>query len=140
MGIKANQRYEGTVGESSRLFVANSGTVGYQVALTCADGETDFVIWLTDKNREKAEKYLDILGVPKDKRKNRTYWELQMALDISGHEVVFGTVEEVFRDKPTVKVAWIGAKSDAVADVFGAAATFFGGDPTPAAEDEDSPF
>ena len=31
--------------------------------LECADGSTSFVIWLTQKNRERAKKYFEVLGV-----------------------------------------------------------------------------
>lgn len=51
MNIKADARYNGIVAPGSQLYETQTGTLGYQVMLECADGSTSFVIWLTQKNR-----------------------------------------------------------------------------------------
>lgn len=141
MSLKVDYKYTGTVGPQSQLITTQTGTLGYQVMLSCEDGDTSFTIWLTDKNRKKALQYFGILGIDPEKLKSRSYFELQLALDIEGREVCFGTKEEEYNGKRSIKVAWIGKKT--ADDAFAAAADFFakagnGGDgPTPG---EDLPF
>lgn len=124
MGLKPDHKYTGTVGPQSQLMTTQMGTLGYQVMLSCEDGDTSFTIWLTDKNRKKAFQYFGVLGVDPEKLKSRTYFELQLAMDIEGREVSFGTKEEEYNGKRSIKVAWIGKKTSD--DAFAAAADFFG--------------
>jgi hypothetical protein len=51
MNIKADARYNGIVAPGSQLYETQTGTLGYQVMLECADGSTSFVIWLTRKHQ-----------------------------------------------------------------------------------------
>jgi hypothetical protein len=145
MPIKADTKYNGKIRAGSSLMTTQTGSLGYQVMLSCDDGPTSFTIWLTDKNRDKAVKtFTTILGVKLDDLKSQQYLEYQLALDIEGREVSFGTKEEEYNGKRTIKVAWIGKKSDP--NVARGAATFFGGVPTvtgdgdPGITDEDIPF
>ena len=126
MGLKPDWRYNGTVGCNSQLITTQRGSLGYQVNLRCNDGETLFVIWLTEKNRKRAAGYFAVLGVPEDKLKSRSYFECQMALDIEGREVSFGTQVEEYNGKQTIKVAWIGKK--AAENPAAEAAAFFAGE------------
>jgi len=128
MGIKADWKYNGTVRAGSGLVESGTGTPSYQVMLTCEDGDTSFQIWLTEKNKERATKAFETLGVPADKLKDAQFFEYEMGGIIEGVEVSFGTREEEYRGKRTVKVAWIGKPSAALAgSLSSAAAAFFGG-------------
>jgi hypothetical protein len=123
--IKADCKYNGTVAPGSALYETQTGTLGYQVMLECPEGSTSFVIWLTDKNRERARKYFEILGVDFAMLKDPGYIEYQLGLDIEGREVSFGTKDEEYNGKHSVKVVWIGKKSDP--NLSRSAARFFGG-------------
>ena len=123
--IKPDCRYNGTVAPGSQLYETQTGTLGYQVMLECMEGATSFVIWLTDKNRERARKYFEILGVGEAMLRDPGYIEYQLGLDIEGREVSFGTKDEEYNGKHNVKVVWIGRKSDP--NLSRCAARFFGG-------------
>ncbi len=114
--IKPDCRYNGIVA---------TGTLGYQVMLECPEGAASFVIWLTDKNRERAKKYFEILGVDESMLRDPGYIEYQLGLDIEGREVSFGTKDEEYNGKHSVKVVWIGKQSDP--NLSRSAARFFGG-------------
>ena len=125
MSLRADTRYNGIVAPGSQLYETQTGTLGYQVMLECPDGPTSFVIWLTQKNRERAKKYFEVLGVDQERLKDPGYIEYQLGLDIEGREVSFGTKEEEFNGRQSVKVVWIGRKSDP--NLSRSAARFFGG-------------
>ena len=122
--IKADFKYNGVVAPGSQLYESQTGTLGYQVMLECAEGSTDFVIWLTDKNRKRAEKFFEVLGVDPGKLKDPDYIEYQLGLDIEGREVSFGTRSEEYNGRQSVKVFWIGKKSNP--NLSRGAARFFG--------------
>jgi hypothetical protein len=147
MVLKDNLKYNGHVGSGSQLYETQTGTLGYQVMLECSDGSTSFVIWLTDKNKERAKKYFAILGVDEDKLKDPHYIEYQLGLDIDGREISFGTKEDEYNGNRTIKVSWIGKKSDP--NLARGAAKFFGSTNTdtsspvgdiPVIDDSDIPF
>ncbi len=124
MALKADNKYEGIVLSGSALIETQTGTLGYQVNLSCADGLATFVIWLTEKNRERAKKYFEILGVSPENLADPTYLEFGLGMEIVGHELTFGTKLEVYRGEQSIKVAWIGRRtsgkpSEAVAQFFG---------------------
>lgn len=149
MALKPDWKYNGTVGPNSSFITTQRGSLGYQVNLICEDGETSFVIWLTEKNRKRAAGYFAVLGVLEDNLKSKSYVEFQMALDIEGREVSFGTQVEEYNGKQQIKVSWIGKKS--TENPAAEAAAFFSGDggssgagasepSAPAAKDEEIPF
>ncbi len=80
--------------------------------LECGDGPTSFVIWLPQKNRERARRYFDVLGVDPEFLRDSSYIEYQLGLDIEGRELSFGTKEEEYNGKRNVKVVWIGKRTD----------------------------
>jgi hypothetical protein len=125
MSIKADTKYNGVVAPGSQLYETQTGTLGYQVMLECADGSTSFVIWLTQKNRERARRYFEALGVDPELLKDSGYIEYQLGLDIEGRELSFGTKEEEYNGRRSVKVVWIGKPSDP--NLSRSAARFFGG-------------
>ena len=124
MSIRPDVKYNGTVAPGSQLYETQTGTLGYQIMLECADGATSFVIWLTQKNRERAGRYFEVLGVDPDLLKDSGYIEYQLGLDIEGREVSFGTKEDEYNGKRSVKVVWIGKRSDP--NLSRSAARFFG--------------
>ena len=128
MSIKADAKYNGVVAPGSQLYETQTGTLGYQVMLECADGPASFVIWLTQKNRDRARRYFEVLGVDPDLLKDSGYIEYQLGLDIEGREVSFGTKDEEYNGKHSVKVVWIGKRSDP--NLSRSAARFFGGTTT----------
>lgn len=147
MPIKADTKYSGKVRAGSNLFTTQTGSLGYQVMLECEDGKTDFKIWFTEKAKERAIKtFTNVLGVSLQNLQNQQYLEYQLALDIEGKEVSFGTKEDEYQGKRSIKVAWIGKKSDP--NLARAAAGFFGtapmknghDDPGPADDPDDIPF
>jgi hypothetical protein len=142
--LKANCKYNAVV-TGGGLFEAGTGTMGYQVFLKCEDGETDYTIWLTTKNRDggRIEKDFKTLGVPISTLK--TAEGIHSIGDaITGREVSFGTALDVYKDKERIKVVWIGEKRpESSGDLFADAAAFMGGAPAPIRNDlpdEEIPF
>lgn len=132
MSIRPGRKYHGTVGVGSDLIQSQSGTLGYQVQLECEDGETSYTIWLTSKNKDRAEKtFTEALGISKENLNNGNYIEMQLATDIAGREVTFVTNEEEYKGKTTVKVSFLFRRSVVAGGSPGkAAAAFFGGPKT----------
>lgn len=126
MAFQPDQKYRGKVAANSQLFESQTGTMGFQVAIECEEGLTEFVIWLTEKNRKRAEKYFGILGVPASKLQDPNYLEFGLAQEIEGREVTFGTKEETYNGNTKIKVAWIGRPSSANGPLTTSAANFFG--------------
>jgi hypothetical protein len=137
--IKADVKYNGVVRGGSALTETQSGTVAFQVQLHCEDGDTSFMIWMTPKNKERAQKYFtDSLDVPLEHLRDPNYFDYQLAQDIEGREVSFGTKAEEYNGKTTVKVSWIGKKSESVGGSLSKAASrFFGASITVDAKAED---
>ncbi len=135
MSVKADN---GTVAPGSQLYETQTGTLGYQVMLECTDGSTSFVIWLTQKNRERARKYFEVLGIDPELLKDPGYIEYQLGLDIEGRELSFGTKDEEYQGKHSVKVVWIGRKSDP--NLSRSAARFFGSTVVDSEIPGDTPF
>ncbi len=124
MSIKTDAKYNGIVAPGSQLYETQTGTLGYQVMLECEDGPTYFVIWLTQKNRDRARRYFEVLGIDPELLKDPGYLEYQLGLDIEGREVSFGTKDDDYNGKHNVKVVWIGKRSDP--NLSRSAARFFG--------------
>lgn len=146
MGLKVDHKYHGKVREGSEIMESQSGSLGYQVMLTCEDGDTSYIIWLTPKNRDNAQKvFTEALGVPVEKLQNSSYIENQLGLDIAGREVTFVTEQEEYKGKTRIKVAWLfkrsaisgGNPAKAVAGFFSRQA---GAAPAFEADDNDIPF
>lgn len=131
MSIKPNKKYHGTVANGSRIMTSNSGTLGFQLLLDCEDGATEFIIWLTEKNKDRARAaFVDVLGVAEDKLQDANYFEYMLPEEIAGRPVTFSTVEEEYKGYKKTKVGFIFKSSaldgksagKAVARFFGAAA------------------
>lgn len=109
MAVKANTTYEAVI-TGGGLYEANSGSLGYQLMLSTADGDTDYTIWLTQKTKDNGSvaKAFDILGVPLSDLASVAKIN---AIDakIKGKKVNIVTKEETFKDKTLVKVQWLNA-------------------------------
>ncbi len=138
MSLRADTKYNGTVAPGSQLYETQTGTLGYQVMLDSADGATSFVIWLTQKNRERARKFFEILGIDPERLKDPGYIEYQLGMVIEGREVSFGTKDEEYQGKHSVKVVWIGKRSDP--NLSRSAARFFGSTTTDSEIPGETPF
>jgi hypothetical protein len=138
MSVKADTKYNGTVAPGSHLYQSQTGNLGYQVMLECADGATTFTIWLTPKNRDRAKRHFEVLGIDPELLKDPGYIEYQLGMDIEGREVSFGTADEEYRGKHDVKVVWIGKRSDP--NLSRSAARFFGSTITDSETPGDIPF
>lgn len=127
MALKADHKYHGLVAPGSEIIESQSGSLGYQVMLTCEDGAGSYTIWLTNKNRERAEKtFVEALGVKPENLQSASYIETQLAVDIAGKEVTFVTEEEEYKGKRRIKVAWLFKRSASNgANPAKAAASFF---------------
>ncbi len=142
MTLKADTRYAGTIVDGG-IYEANSGTLGYQLLLNCEDGATDFIIWLTPKSKEKAEKTFVSLGIDPKSLRSETGLD-GIASQLAGMDVVFGTREEEYQGKKRVKVAWVGKPKEGAASAGSplarAAAFFADGPPAPTSspDSEDS--
>jgi hypothetical protein len=137
MSLKPDTKYSGRVAGGSGLYETQTGTLGYQVQIESPDGPTSFTIWLTEKNRERATKYFAVLGIDEGDLKSQVYLENQLAMDIEGREISFGTKDEEYNGKHSVKVMWIGKKSDP--NLARGAAGFFGGNGSPLNLADDRP-
>jgi hypothetical protein len=136
MSLKADHKYQGRISPGSSLTESQTGTLSFQVMIECEDGDTFFPIWLTEKNREKAKKQFEIIGADTSKLNNANYLDMELAVSIVGKEISFGTKEEEYNGKRSIKVSWIGKKSDP--NLARGAASFFGGNsdqPTKSADD-----
>ena len=137
MPIKPDRKYDGTIGPGAYFAYSTKGSLGFFIPLECEDGNTTFTLWLTEKNREKAMKTLEMLGADTAKLGNQNYIEMEMPNLISGKEISFGTKDEEYNGKTSTKVSWIGKRTDK--DVAHGAAEFFGVKQDPIG-DNDIPF
>jgi hypothetical protein len=80
----------------------------------------------------------EFLGVDAEKLRDWSYIEYKLALDIEGKEVSFGTKDEEYNGRHSVRVAWIGRKSDP--NLSRSAARYFGGAVDKPAYGGDIPF
>lgn len=125
MPLKADMKYDGTIQPGAYFSYSMNGNLGFQIPIMCDDGQAWFTLWLTEKNRDKATKTLIMLGADPDKLSSQSYLENFLPNAISGKEISFGTKEDTYNDKTTVKISWIGKRTDP--DVSKGAASFFGG-------------
>lgn len=146
--LRPGERYVGRVVEGSRLFQSNAKkTTGFQVMLEVENGgpfpdKTDFTIWLTPKNKDRALGSFEALGVNESDLADAGFVQYQLPQVIVGREVEFEVKEETYRDQKQIKVAWIAPRGAAderglVASVVG----MFGGKaPEEPAATEEDPF
>jgi hypothetical protein len=105
------KRYVGTVAGGSGLYESSKGTLGFQVLLQCEDGATDYTVWLTEKNVERAKRDFVTLGIDPKRLGNASDFT-KIGQEIEGREVSFETGEETYNEKTTIKVKWLSQKKD----------------------------
>lgn len=127
--IRADQTYVARVGSGSRFFESTKNkTPGFQVNLECDEGTISYVIWITRKNRERAAKDFETLGVDISSLSSRNFLMYDLPNRIAGAEVEFSTKAETWNGESQVKVDRIGrpgagneeAIAACVAEIFGA--------------------
>lgn len=128
------KRYIGTVASGSGLYESAKGTLGFQVMLHCEDGATDYTIWLTEKNAERAKRDFETLGVDPKRLANPKDFT-KIGDEIEGRKVSFETDEETYNERTKIKVKWISPLKDSgVGTLEQRAAVLFGAEPV--ADDE----
>jgi hypothetical protein len=137
MALQADRKYNGTIAANSALCESQTGTMSFNINIECDGEETQFPIWLTEKNRAKATKYFEIIGADMAKLSSQAYLEYELPVNIVGKEISFGTKDDEYNGKKRVKVAWIGKKTDP--NLARGAASFFGGAPATADTGHDRP-
>lgn len=137
MSIKADKKYNFEI-IGGEWIESNNGTLGFQIFLECEDGNADFTIWLTDNNREVAQRLFNkALGVSLDQLKDQFFMQHQLPSFVKGKIISGGTEEQEWKGKKKVRVKWINTKSQSTdGNLAGAASFFFGGAP-PQAENQD---
>ena len=125
MGLKPDRKYDGKIGIGSALCVASTGTIFFQLNLECEDGSITYPIWLTEANKKKAKKQMEIIGADMERLGSASYLENELPTAIVGNEISFDTVEDTYNDRQIVKVSWIRKKTDP--NLAKGAANFFGG-------------
>ena len=84
------------------------GTPGFEIQIDTESGTMMHTIWITRRNKEYAEKDLVTIGADPNRLANPNYLENELPVHVTGQEIVFGTKEEVYKEKASVKVAWLG--------------------------------
>jgi hypothetical protein len=161
MALREGERYTGVVVEGSKLFQSNSKkTPGFQVQLELETGgpfkePTDYIIWLTPKNKARAERDFETLGIQPEKLRSRSFVEFELAQAVVGAAIECELKAETYNNQTKLKVNWIaplGATNET--ELVGAFVGVFGGDsaappsppppsfggPPPPGEDDDIPF
>jgi hypothetical protein len=134
MSIKADVKYDGVIEAGSYFSYSVNGNLALNIPLGCKDGNINFQLWLTEKNKAKAIKTLESLGADPAKLSEQSYLDNFLPGLLTGKEVSFGTKEDTYMEKTSIKVAWIGKRTDP--NVARGAANFFGGSAS-AAKDGD---
>lgn len=148
--LMPDKRYSGVILPGSALIESGKGTIGFQIQLSCEDGDTSFVVWLTRKNRDRAIATFTELGIPEAKLTSDAYIEHELGPALTGQVVAFGTREDSYKGKVRTVVAWVGKGSDTAGNrsLSARAAGFFATQPAAEAngkaagelEDDDIPF
>lgn len=128
MGFRPKQGYNFTVLGGNLMQSQAKGTPGFQVFLENEEnGETEYTIWLTPKNKAKAEADFATLGVGGDDLRNSSFLSHQIGDAIKGREVYGYMVEEEYNGKTSIKVGSIGQKrAGSTTELGNTVASFFG--------------
>lgn len=125
MSIRADQTYNGTVTGGSWTRSAN-GNLGFQIALTCPDGDAGFTIWLTKNTKDMAKRNFQVLGLSEAQMRDKAFLNYQLPTHIHGREISFTTFNDEYQGKTRVKVKSIGFPVKSVDEAPAEAASFFG--------------
>ena len=133
MGLRANGKYSGTL-TGAHWMESQGGTPGLQVDIETDAGEPiSHVWWVTPKTLPYFQKAMLDFGVAESDLASGSYMEHQLPAVLTGVDVSFGTVEEIYNGRARIKVNWIGRKKAPSDDrgVGFAVAGMFGGEVTP---------
>lgn len=139
MAFRIGKRYTGRVVEGRLYESSVNKTPGFQIILDTEDGTIDYTIWLTQKNREKALRDFDTLGVAAGALTDRNFLTFQLPQVVVGREVAFEPKDEEYpkgSGKFSTKVPWIGKPGSATEEELAqsVAALFAAGSRTTAGE------
>jgi hypothetical protein len=106
MPIQPNRKYIATV-TRARADKSSKGTPGLFFSLATNDGPTEYVVWLSEAARKRAEKTMkDCFGATPAQMADKT--KLALLLDeLEGRQVDVATVMETYLGKDKVKCAWM---------------------------------
>lgn len=140
MGVQADKTYSGTVEAGAKMITSKmKGTLGFQVTLSCRDGEIDHTIWITSSTRERVEKtFYEVFGVDKVRLQDAEFVSTKLAEFITGKQVEFTTIEQEHNGNYKTVVQWLNPPSSGgggSGDAVSMAVEFFGGKPAPALKD-----
>jgi len=120
-------RYTGRV-TRAKLTESQKGTPGFEILIECEEGAMTHTIWITAKNIDRAVKDFAVFDVSEEMLDSETFLRDVLPEKIIGKLVTFGTKEETYQDKTSIKCAWINKGRDAsesleasVAGIFRAA-------------------
>ncbi len=137
MAVEANMKYAGTVEHGSRMITSQvKGTLGFEIPLSCADGEITHTLWITSSTRDKVVKTFDeVLGVSLAQLQDEHFVATKLSDAIAGRPVEFTTIDKEYNGNYSVQVQWLNKPSAGGVtsgyDAAKLAASFFGGKSTP---------
>lgn len=121
--------YNGTIEGPGRWGNSSKGTLGFSFSIRCDETNdlTDFTIWLTPKTAERAIESFEIFGITAADLGNASYAENHLPSAVEGKPLSFKMKEEEYNGRRSLKVAFIGARREAMAEgsAGAAAAKFF---------------
>ena len=124
--FRNDQTYTGTVTGGTFFQSAAKGTPGYQVNIESEHGDISYVIWLTQKNRDRITRDFETLGIDASRMGSRAFIEHELPGLIAGRPIAFHTRSEEYNNKTSMKVAWIGKpKAASETELLADVASFF---------------
>jgi hypothetical protein len=143
MSLYPDQKYSGEV-TRGKWMESQKGTLGFEIMLECEDGAISHTIWVTETTKERAEQDFIALGVTPAQLRDESYLRNEMPLAVVGAPISFGTKEEDYKGKKSIKVSWFGKpRAPRAATLEGSVAALFRGEAPPVAAevaDDDIPF
>lgn len=135
--LRDGETYNGVVEGDGRWIESAKGTTGFQITIKSDEGDvTDFVIWLTQKTKDRAIESFGVLGVSEADLRRASYVENLAPGAVNGRPLSFKVALEEYKDKKQLKVKYIGKRRESLAggSVAHAAVKFFSeGSDSPAA-------
>ena len=140
MPLQADRKYTGEIIDASLYRSNNKGTLGLELRIQCEEGNIDHTLWLSDKARPNSEKKLKELGITEQEMKSGVFWNA-VGTFLMGKRVRIETEQEIYNEKPRVRVKWLNADNGSLeeGDMATAAARLFGGGGAPAPAPQPKP-
>jgi hypothetical protein len=107
MAYEANQQYQVSV-SGAGLTHSSQGRPGLELYFTHPDhGEIKEVLWISEKTQERVDKTLrEVFGIAPERYENPLFYE-EADMYLNGKQCFIITVQEVWKDKPRIRVQWI---------------------------------